>query len=91
MAALSAQQLERSLADLLRRERELLEAGYVRRSDGAERVREALRRLGAIGSPAGVVARAASELGASADFDLVLVSGIEGGRLCAQTLWLSPE
>ncbi len=62
----------------------------MRRSDGRERVREALRRLGEIGSPTGIIARTASELGTSSDFDLVLVSRVEGDALRPQTIYSQP-
>lgn len=68
-------------------QRELVEQRYVRRSDGIERVREALRRLGEVGSPAGILARSAEELGASSEFEIVLVSRVaDKGRPAA--LWV---
>ena len=54
---------ERALVDLLALERELLELDYVRRADALERVSEAVRRLGELGSPEGLLTRAAGELG----------------------------
>jgi len=87
VSAATFQQLQRCAAELRQLERELVEQGYVRRADGAERVREALRRVGEIGSPAGIVARAAAELGAGLHFDLVLIGRLRDGRLVAQTLW----
>ncbi|MGH2895611.1 MAG: hypothetical protein ACRDPM_20410, partial [Solirubrobacteraceae bacterium] len=55
---------ERALVDLLALERELLELEYVRRADAVERVSEAVRRLGELGSTEGLLTRAAAELGA---------------------------
>ena len=51
---------ERTLVDLLALERELLELRYVRRSDALERVSEAVRRLGELGSTEGLLTRAAA-------------------------------
>jgi DNA-binding CsgD family transcriptional regulator len=87
--ASEGQRLERCLARLRQLERELVEEGYVRRADGAERVREALRRIGEIGSPAGIVAAAAVELGTSCCFEGVLVSRLEGETMLPQSLWLA--
>ena len=53
---------QRALVDLLVLERELLELEYVRRSDALERVSEAVRRLGELGSTEGLLTRAAAEL-----------------------------
>jgi hypothetical protein len=63
----------RVLAEMLALEREIVEADYVRRSDALERVSDAIRRLGEIGSPQGILDRAAEELGASSVFDRVLL------------------
>jgi DNA-binding CsgD family transcriptional regulator/GAF domain-containing protein len=79
----SAQIVELStlLAELQQLERELVEQRYVRRTDGRERTLEALARLAEIGSPEGLIDRAALELGASSDFDLVLISRYQTPRL----------
>ena len=53
----------RALIELLALDREMIELEYVRRSDALERVRDAVRRLGEIGSPQGILERAAEELG----------------------------
>ena len=57
--------IERALIELLALEREVIELDYVRRADALERVRDAVRRLGEIGSPQGILERAAEELGKS--------------------------
>ncbi len=80
-------QLTQLLGEVQQLHRELLEQRYLRRSDGIERVREAVRRLGEVGSPAGIIARSAEELGTSAEFDLVLISRIDDGHIRAQSLW----
>ena len=78
---------ERSLVDLLALERELLELDYVRRADALERVSEAVRRLGELGSTEGLLTRAASELGAGSEFDRVLISEVVEGRLVPLAIW----
>jgi DNA-binding CsgD family transcriptional regulator len=84
----AAQELTRVLGELQQLHRELVEQRYVRRSDGVERIGEALRRLGEIGSPAGIIARSAEELGTSSDLDLVLVSRLEDGHIRPHALWV---
>jgi DNA-binding CsgD family transcriptional regulator len=78
---------ERTLVDLLALEREVLELQYVRRSDALERVSEAVRRLGELGSTEGLLTRAAAELGAGSEFDRVLISEVVEGRLVPLTIW----
>ena len=78
---------ERALVDLLALERELLELDYVRRADALERVSEAVRRLGELGSTEGLLTRAAAELGAGSEFDRVLISEVVEGRLIPLTIW----
>jgi LuxR family transcriptional regulator, regulator of acetate metabolism len=78
---------ERTLVELLALERELLELQYVRRSDALERVSEAVRRLGELGSTEGLLTRAAAELGAGSEFDRVLISEVVEGRLVPLTIW----
>jgi LuxR family transcriptional regulator, regulator of acetate metabolism len=73
--------LRRSLIELLALEREVVELAYVRRSDALERVRDAVRRLGEIGSPQGILERAAEELTKSSQLDRVLISDFADGRL----------
>ena len=63
-----ARELERILSELLALEREVVELAYVRRSDSLERAREAVRRLGEVGSPQGILSRAPEELGAASQF-----------------------
>jgi DNA-binding CsgD family transcriptional regulator len=75
------------LVELLALEREIVEAGYVRRSDALERVADAVRRLGEIGSPQGILDRAAEELGTSSAFDRVMVGEVLGDNLLVRSLW----
>lgn len=82
---------ERVLGELQQLEREIVELEYVRRSDALERVRDATRRLGEVGSPQGIVDRAADELGASAQFDRVLISEVLDDALTARALWVRDD
>ena len=82
-----AHALERVLIELLALEREIVELNYVRRSDSLERAREAVQRLAAVGSPEGILARAAEELGSSSQFDRVLISEVGGGVLRPRAIW----
>jgi DNA-binding NarL/FixJ family response regulator len=90
LSAEFAGDVSRTLTELRALDRELLELSFVRRSDGIERVRDALRRLGEIGSPAGIVARSAEELGLGSDFDVVLVSRLDGAQILPTALWAAP-
>ncbi|HYB27018.1 MAG TPA: helix-turn-helix transcriptional regulator [Solirubrobacteraceae bacterium] len=78
---------ERALAELLALEREIVEAAYVRRADALERVSDAVRRLGEIGSPQGIIERAAEELGMSSEFDRVMLGEVRGDELHPRALW----
>lgn len=78
---------EQSLLELLTLERELLELAYVRRSDALERVADASRALGHLGSTEGILTRAAAELGRSSELDRVLISEVFDGRLIPLTIW----
>ena len=78
---------DRLLVELLALEREIVEAGYVRRSDALERVGDAVRRLGEIGSPQGILDRAAEELGTSSAFDRVVVGEVRGDELVVRSVW----
>jgi DNA-binding CsgD family transcriptional regulator len=78
---------QRVLVELLALEREIVEAGYVRRSDALERVADAVRRLGEIGSPQGILDRAADELGTSSGFDRVMVGEVREGELIVRGIW----
>jgi len=78
---------ERALAELLALEREIVEAAYVRRADALERVSDAVRRLGEIGSPQGIIERAAEELGMSSEFDRVMLGEVRGDELHTRALW----
>jgi DNA-binding CsgD family transcriptional regulator len=79
--------LQRALVELLALEREIAEAGYVRHSDALERVADAVRRLGEIGSPHGILDRAAEELGASSEFDRVLIGDVRPDGLHPRVVW----
>ncbi len=79
--------LRRLLADLQQLEREIVELEYVRRSDALDRVREAVRRLGEVGSPEGILDRAAEELGSSSQFDRILISELDNQSLRPRTIW----
>ena len=78
-----------ALVELLALEREIVEADYVRRSDALERVADAIRRLGEIGSPQGILDRAAEELGTSSAFDRVVIHGVRGNALHVRSIWSS--
>jgi LuxR family transcriptional regulator, regulator of acetate metabolism len=84
----TAQQL---LVELLALEREVVEAEYVRRADALERVSDAVRRLGEIGSPQGILDRAAEELVASSEFDRVLIGEVGPEGLRARSLWSAED
>ncbi|HKO26694.1 MAG TPA: helix-turn-helix transcriptional regulator, partial [Solirubrobacteraceae bacterium] len=79
--------VQRTLVELLSLEREIVEADYVRRSDARERVADAVRRLGEVGSPQGILERAAEELGTSSDFGRVLIGEVRDDGLHARALW----
>ena len=79
--------VQRVLVELLALEREIVEADYVRRSDALERVGDAVRRLGEIGSPQGILDRAAEELGTSSSFDRVMIGEVRGDRLVVRSVW----
>jgi DNA-binding CsgD family transcriptional regulator len=73
--------------ELLALEREIVEADYVRRSDAFERVGDAVRRLGEIGSPQGILDRAAEELGTSSALHRVVVGEVRGDALQVRSIW----
>jgi LuxR family transcriptional regulator, regulator of acetate metabolism len=81
----------RVLAELLALEREIVEAEYVRRADAIERVSDAIRRLGEIGSPQGILDRAAEEIGTRSEFDRVLIGEIRAGSLYGRAVWSGQE
>lgn len=81
----------RSLDDLRQLEREIVELSEVRRSDALERIRDALRRIGEVTSPQGILDRAADELGASSSFDRVLISHVRERRLVPHELWIRDD
>jgi len=79
--------LEQLQGELQQLERELVEFEYVLRADSLARVRDGLRRLGELGSPTGILDRAAAELGSGSRFDRVLVSEVVAGRLAPRSFW----
>jgi DNA-binding CsgD family transcriptional regulator len=79
--------MRRILGELLALEREIVELGYVRRADSLERAHDAVRRLGEVGSPQGILSRAADELGASSQFDRVLISEVDDRVLRPSAIW----
>jgi DNA-binding CsgD family transcriptional regulator/GAF domain-containing protein len=83
----TAEELTALLDDLRQLNRELIEQAYVRLCDGRERVLEALSRLGERGSPGAILAGAGAELGASCEFDTVLISRVLERRLAPAALW----
>lgn len=80
--------VRRVLVELLALEREIVELGYVRRADALERVRDAVRRLGEVGSAQGILDRAAEELGDGSQFDRVLISELVGTSLLPRSIWV---
>jgi DNA-binding CsgD family transcriptional regulator len=78
---------ERVIVELLALERELCELDYVRRADALERVTDAVRRLSELAATEGIMGRAAAELGASSQFDRVLIGEVAGDRLVPLALW----
>jgi DNA-binding CsgD family transcriptional regulator len=87
----AAAELTRVLGELQQLHRELVEQRYVRRTDGIERVIEAVRRVGEVGSPAGIIARSAEGLGAESELDIVLVSRFDDDRIRPQALWVRDD
>ncbi|MGH2851322.1 MAG: GAF domain-containing protein, partial [Solirubrobacteraceae bacterium] len=73
----------RVLMDLLQLEREVVELRYTLSLDAAERVREALRRLGEAGPPHEILERSAEELSASTHLEQTLVGRVDAGELAA--------
>ena len=72
---------------LMELEREIVEAAYVRRADALERVADAVRRLGEVGAPQGILERAADELGTSSDFERVVLGEVRGAELHPRAVW----
>ena len=73
----------RVLIDLMQLEREVVELRYTLALDAAERVQEALRRLGEARSPHEILERSAAELSASTHFEQTLVARVAAGELAA--------
>jgi DNA-binding CsgD family transcriptional regulator len=83
--------LWRLLVELFQLERELVERRLLRRMDALERVQEAVRGLGEIGSAAGILDRSADGLGEASDFDRVVVSNVREGSLFAVSMWIRDD
>jgi DNA-binding CsgD family transcriptional regulator len=83
--------LERALVEIQQLEREIVELQYVRRSDALEGVRDAVRRLGEVGAPQGILVRAAEELGRSSGFGRVLISEVVERTLVPRAVWVDGE
>jgi DNA-binding CsgD family transcriptional regulator len=79
--------LERLQGELQQLESELVERVQLRRAGGLEHVRQAVRRLGELGSPRGLLDRAAHELGAGSDLNRVLISELSGTQLSPRAMW----
>ena len=86
-----SQAAERVLVELLQLEREIVELEYVRRTDALERVHEAVRRLGEVGSARGILDRAAEELGASSEFERVLIGEVVDHALMPRSIWTGDD
>ncbi len=80
-------ELQRLQTELQQREREVVELGYIRLTDGFESIRDAVRRLGEVGSPRGVLDRAARELGPNTQFDRILISEIVDDAFVPLQIW----
>jgi DNA-binding CsgD family transcriptional regulator len=76
-----------ALVALHERERVDEAVGIAQRAAALRDVREAVRRLGEIGSPDGLVARAPEELGRNSSFDRVLISRLHERELIPHVLW----
>ena len=68
-------------------ERRVLPLNLYVREAPPEAVRDAVRRLGELGSPSGVLARAATEFGTDSQFDRLIISEVSGGRFQPRTVW----
>jgi DNA-binding CsgD family transcriptional regulator len=79
---------QRTLAALRQLERELIEIDRLQRAEALERAREAVARIGELGTPEAILERAAEELGASSPFAIVLVSEVRAATLVPRSLWL---
>lgn len=80
--------LWRLLVELHQLERELVERQLLRRMDALERVQEAVRGLGEIGSAAGILDRSSDALGEASDFDRVVVSSVRDGSFAPVSVWV---
>ena len=80
-----------ALAELRQAERELVEQQAQRTVDALDRLRDAIHRLGEVGSPEGFLQHAADELGAGSGFDRVLISEVRGDVLEPHAVWVRDE
>jgi DNA-binding CsgD family transcriptional regulator len=78
----------RALEELRQLEREIVELGLLRRRDALERVRDAVARIGEVGSPEGILDRAAEELGTGSALDRVLISQVRDDLLVPHAMWV---
>jgi DNA-binding NarL/FixJ family response regulator len=83
--------LTRVLGELRELHCELVEQRYARRAGELRAVGEAVRRLGDTGSRSAIIAGSAEALGANADFEVVLVSGLDAETLRPQALWIRDD
>src|SRR4051812_28414679 len=81
----------RALEGLHAAELELVRRGSERRIQALDRVRDGIQRLGEVGAPEGFLERAADELGASSDFDRVIISELRDDALHPQAVWVRDE
>jgi DNA-binding CsgD family transcriptional regulator len=77
----------RLLRELHECQRAIAERESRRRVDALHRVEEAIRRLGEIGTSAGILDRAAQDLGAATGFHRILISELAGRLLIPRRLW----
>jgi LuxR family transcriptional regulator, regulator of acetate metabolism len=80
-----------ALAELHRAELALVGLESERRIQALDRIRDGIQRLGEIGTPEGFLQGAADELGASSDFDRVVISEVRDGELRPHAVWVRDE
>jgi DNA-binding NarL/FixJ family response regulator len=86
-ASLDIRAASRLLRELHECQRALAEQESCRRIDALQRVEDASRRLGEIGTSAGILDRAAEELGHATGFHRILISELAGRLLIPRKLW----
>jgi LuxR family transcriptional regulator, regulator of acetate metabolism len=80
-----------ALTALHRAELALVRLESERRIEALDRVRDGIGRLGEVGAPEGFLQGAADELGASSDFDRVVISEVRDGALHPHAVWVRDE